>query len=26
LGFTMALTLRPPAEVEAPQTTEEFNP
>jgi hypothetical protein len=26
LGFAMALTLRPPAEVEAPQTTEEFNP
>ena len=26
LGFTMALTLRPPAEVEAPQTTEELNP
>ena len=26
LGFTMALTLRPPAKVEAPQTTEELNP
>jgi hypothetical protein len=26
LGFAMALTLRPPAKVEAPQTTEELNP